>query len=160
MGSVVYIIDTHALLSMQDQGWTGEQINHVYDGLTSLVVDKMLTFPQCVVRECKRIAAGERVYLWVNSVSSSRHPKNCPWEYQEQVMALCPNLIDDDDPEEQTPVEVAAMALRLRESVPVEVVTDDATPLPTRDCLKNACLDLGVKSLSLVELLERHSILP
>ena len=80
--------------------------------------------------------------------------KDVPFAHQRQVLAVCPGLWDDLDPDNAHVGVLAyahhASAEQLR---PVTVVTEDVGPLPVRMSVTEACASLGFDCISTADFL-------
>ncbi|WP_093782069.1 DUF4411 family protein [Streptomyces sp. yr375] len=154
----MYVIDTDALVSMA-QLVPESNVNLLLEELVPLVEEGMVCFPDLVIAECKRLAHGESVALWVRSVAGSRVCKSVAYSFTIQVLATAPDLLDEEGEEESSQVAVAAMALYFSsQGADVVVVTEDRRPLPTRACLADACKEMDVSDLTVLEFLTQAGL--
>ncbi|MFF6948253.1 DUF4411 family protein [Streptomyces iakyrus] len=156
----MYIIDTDALLSIPGLV-QADQLNYLLEELVELVEDGKLCFPDYVIAECRRIANGEDIALWVRSISGSRVHKSVAYAFTMQVMSAVPELLDEDTEDESSQVAVAAMACYASQALDAQdvcVVTEDRSALPTRICLADACAELQIQEISVMEFLKRESL--
>jgi hypothetical protein len=155
----IHILDTHALLALPSICSKVEYFPSFLDGLTVMVRDGNLTFPDLVVKECQKYASGEQVYTWINAVSGHRRFKAVEGRWQEAVLGRCEEVLDMDGEIEQAPVLVASMAMMLGDQLSeVYVVTEDRKEVPERRCLAEACKDLGILTISALELAHRANL--
>ncbi|MET8256475.1 hypothetical protein [Micromonospora sp. NPDC005205] len=149
-GETLYVIDDHAVL-MIPRLCEVDSLPNVLDELTDMVRLGHLCFPDQIVHDCAKWATGETIHTWIKAVSGHRQLKKLPGKWQEEVLGQCEDLCDYDDENEQSPVLVAAMALMISREHPqvgISVVTEDRSSLPTRMSLNDACLTLGVTSMT------------
>ncbi|MGC5305952.1 hypothetical protein [Micromonospora zamorensis] len=149
-GETLYVIDNHAVLTIP-RLCELDSLPHVLNELTDLVGAGQLCFPDQIVHDCAKWATGETIHTWIKAVSGHRRLKKLPGKWQEEVLGQCEDLCDYDDDNEQSPVLVAAMALMISNEHPlvdVSVVTEDRSSLPTRMCLNDACVALGMTSMT------------
>jgi hypothetical protein len=149
----VYVLDADSFLQLPTLLPDGS-IHSLLDDLGDLVQEGYVTFPDHVLNECKRIAKGELIFTWMKAISASRKNHKVAYAHTVQVLAKCRDLLDEDAPEEQSPLAVAAMAHYLNSTdLDCVVVTEDRRPLPTRLCLSEACGVLGIPELTVVQFL-------
>ncbi|MEU4980842.1 DUF4411 family protein [Streptomyces sp. NPDC021969] len=154
----MYVIDTDALIAVA-QLVPESNINLLLEDLVPLVEEGNVCFPDLVIAECKRLAHGESIALWVRSVAGSRVCKSVAYSFTIQVLAAAPDLLDDSGEEESSQVAVAAMALYFSsKDDEVMVVTEDRRPLPTRTCLADACKEMDVSDLTVLEFLTQAGL--
>lgn len=143
---MTFVLDTEAALSLPSL-MPSARIGTCFESLSEHVEAGNLTFPDIVPRECKRIAEDENVTVWLRAVSGSRRFKSFGHRHQQNVLAVCEDLLDLDDEREQSPVAVAAMGDFLAHGGhDFIIVTEDRRPQPTRICLFDACSALGFKA--------------
>lgn len=158
----IYIIDAYSLLMMPSICKPQHQLGPLLQTMTDMVKNKQLTFPNLVVRDCKKFGAAEFPTMWADAASGHRDRSHHSsiHEYQEKVLANCYDILDPDDPEETAQLDVLALALQLS---PTEVnngrpriVTDDIHDVPERMCLHKAAAQMSVQSMTLSDFL--HAI--
>lgn len=146
----MFVIDTDSLLALAELA-PPANINLLLEELVPLVEEGTLCFPDLVMAELRRLAHGESIALWIRSVAGSRRCKSVAYSYMVQVLAATPGLLDESDEEESSQVAVLAMAIYLKESNEVHVVTDDRRPLPTRICLADACKEIEMETITALD---------
>jgi rRNA-processing protein FCF1 len=146
---LLYVIDTAALLTIQNG--RSDSAN-CFLGMTDLVNESKLCFPNEVVEELERLAREEEALVWAKTASSSRCHKGAPYNYVAWVLQACEDIADKSAHVSQEPAApyVAAQALELKtENVEALVVTEDVLEKPTRKCLRQACEDLELPFIQL-----------
>lgn len=151
----LYVIDAHALLTLPGLCSSEERIYSFFDHLTDEMASGNLTFPNQVLQDCKKFAEGEFLYTWIKAASAHRKHYRVDNGWQEEVLGTCEDLADFDDDCEQTQVIVASLALMNADTGrQCIVVTEDRLELPNRLCLSDACLSLGLESMTATEMLQ------
>jgi hypothetical protein len=156
----LYVVDAHALIELQTMNLPRPTLHQVLDEMTELVKRQRLCFPTPVVKFCKNFAGDEAVTMWVNAVSGHRVKKTVDAAFQTEVMDLCEEISDQDDPEESTPLFVAAMCLEMSSSLDVVIVTEDRRPQPTRMCFLEACDVLELPTMTLRAFIAQEIVTP
>ena len=131
------------------------------DGLSELVEDGELTFPNEVLAEVRSYCADADYAAWARAVSLGRRRSDVPYECVLQIVSKCKDLVDYEAyaDEEPAAVYVAAMAHQaLTASISVIVVTDEIAELPDRLPLGLACDELGFTRFTLRKFLETASL--
>lgn len=153
----IHVADTYALLEVPRACSSPSELPPVLDGLTTMIMDGSLTFPDIVVQECRKYAQGDHIYTWINAVSGHRFQKAVPGQWHVEVLGICADIIDEDDEADQAPLFVASMARMLSASGSSEVyvVTEDRKNVPERKCLAEACKDLDLVTITVADLIAR-----
>ncbi|MFC8532931.1 DUF4411 family protein [Streptomyces sp. NPDC057249] len=150
----LYVIDTHALLTLPTLCTSEDRVYSFFDLLTEEISAGNLTFPNLAMQDCKKFAEGEFIYTWVKAASAHRKQYRVDNGWQEDVLGTCEELADFDDECEQTPVLVASLALMVSDTGrSTVVVTEDNRELPNRMCLGDACQALGLASMSTADMI-------
>jgi hypothetical protein len=118
-------------------------------GMTDLLGEGKLCFPNEVVEELERIARKEAPLMWAKGCSPSRTNKGAPYPFIEWVGQDFPDLVDATarDTQETGAVYVVAQALALKDAnLGVTVVTNDIRAKPTRASTQEACVHFKIPS--------------
>jgi hypothetical protein len=144
----LYVLDTDSILALPHL-IPDDSIISFLEELVPFIESGNICFPDLVLSECRRIAEGEVISLWIRAVSGSRRHRNVPYSHTVKVLGRCIELLDGDDSEESSQVAVAAMTDYLCDKGvgQVHVVTDDRGELPTRISMAAACSQLGFLSI-------------
>lgn len=151
--SPVYIIDSYSLLAMPSLCKPHQQLGHLLTAMTDMVRQGILTFPNLVVKECKKYGSGEFPTMWADAASGHRQNISAPYEFMENVLDLCPDVADWDDSDESVQVDVLTLALFRARSSDVVVVTEDTNDVPERMCLIKAANQLALPAVTFSEFL-------
>ncbi|MFC4495804.1 hypothetical protein ACFPA8_16880 [Streptomyces ovatisporus] len=156
----IYVIDTHAALALPELCRDVEDRHLFFNTFTEMIRGGTLAFPELVVKDCQQFASGEYIYTWINAAAGHRTCKAVKSHWQEEVLGVCPEILDQDSEMEQTPVLVASMALMLSDDLltDVYVVTEDRLEVPERKCLAMACQDLELETMTARELAIKASL--
>lgn len=158
--TVVHVLDTETVIRIPTLIKTA-RLNECLDALTDHVSEGIVSFPDQVLTECKRIAAGETITMWLKAVAGSRQHHRVPYSETMKVLASCPNLLDVDNSDEPSSLAVAAMAKKLHDTgTDFAVVTEDDHPQPTRMCLAHACDELGFPRMDTMALMDTLRLVP
>jgi hypothetical protein len=152
-----YVLDISAVLRIPSLFGEQEKLNACLNSLTEHTENGRVVFPDQIVSDCRRIAAGEDITVWLRAIAGSRRCSTFPYEHQTNILAVCQDLLDQDSmQEEQSPVMVAAMGDYLATmGHSFEIVTEDRFELPTRMNLVDACKLLGFQSCKTKAFLKR-----
>lgn len=151
--SPVYIIDSYSLLAMPTLCKPHQHLGHLLTEMTEMVRAGALTFPNLVVKECKKYGSGEFPTMWADAASGHRRNIAPPYEFMETVLDLCPDVADWDDSDESVQVEVLTLALFRGASSEVIIVTEDTNDVPERMCLLKAANQLNIPAVTFPEFL-------
>lgn len=143
----IFVLDTESIVTIPVLV-KASKLNECLDALTDHVTSGVVSYPDQVLTECKRIADGESITTWLKAVAGSRKHHRVPYAQTVKVLASCPELIDVDASDEPSSVAVAAMGHSLYEAgTDFVIVTEDRRAQPTRLCLADACVALGFAAL-------------
>lgn len=149
----MYVMDGPAIVSV---AIAVPDPNKIYLGMTDLLEDGALCFPNEVLNELERTARNESSLVWARSCAASRAHKGAAYNFIEWVGHSFPDLVDTTARDTQEPgaVYVIAQALALLDAkLNVTVVTEDTRPKPTRACVLEACEHFDLRCLDLIEFL-------
>jgi hypothetical protein len=156
---VIYVLDGPAIVSVP---LVVPDPSGAFLGMTDLLSDGKLCFPNEVVVELERIARNEPPLVWAKGCAPNRAHKGAPYGFIEWVGRDFPSLIDPTarDTHESGAVYVVAQALALADAdVSVTVVTNDVREKPTRASTLQACEHFELSCLELRDFLEAVGLL-
>ncbi|QCW51452.1 hypothetical protein FE634_15440 [Nocardioides dongxiaopingii] len=150
----LYVIDAYGLSAVGDLV-EPSLLKKALHELTDLVKDGRLRFPDSVWRECCKYLDEHGLGLWAKSVAGHLSTDSSTWAHEDEVLDQASDLVDPDATEYQTQVDVAKIAVWLQSSGhAVEVVTEDVGDRPDRMSLTDACIQLGLATLSTTDFLD------
>lgn len=155
---MLYVADSAAIIEVQN---SRPNSSACFNGMTALVEESSLCFPDEVIEELGRLAKDEAGHVWARAVSGSRCHRGAPFNYVTWVLQECSGLVDATALASQEPaaVYVAAQALQLsNDGKEVAVVTEDVHEKPTRQCLAEACERLELSHTDLDGFLSQANI--
>jgi hypothetical protein len=156
---MIYVLDGPAIVSV---ALVVPDPNAVFLGMTDLLNEGKLCFPNEVVEELERIARNEAPLVWAKGCAPSRTNKGAPYPFIEWVGQDFPDLIDTTarDTQESGAVYVVAQALTLEDAnLSVTVVTNDVRAKPTRASTQQACQHFKIPCMELVDFLAALDLL-
>lgn len=156
---MIYVVDGPAIVSVP---LIAPDPSAVFLGMTDLLNDGNLCFPNEVVDELERTARKESPLMWAKGCAPNRTNKGAPYRFIEWVGQDFPSLIDATarDTHETGAVYVVAQALALKEAkIAVSVVTNDIREKPTRASTLQACEHFKLPCLELAEFLATVGLL-
>ena len=150
--SHTYIVAADALVNIGRECADATGVQAVLSALYQLVLQGHLAFPPEAVKDCVRYAPGEAVTNWAQPTASSFQDADAPYEFIEEVLVDCPELLDPDEVELRVGVSVLALAIyRRRHGHDVCVVTNEIVDGPGTICIATACKRLDLQYLTLRE---------
>jgi rRNA maturation endonuclease Nob1 len=154
----VHVLDSSSLIRIKHEYGPAEQWN-VCDQLKGLVESGRAAFPKQVHREVARVQHPDAPGAMIDAVYQAKSVQF--WEPDDEtvrrVLAAAPLLHDWDARDDPADAYVVAMALELHESDDFEgvVVSADVVDREDRTSIRTACERLGLRCVSLPELLDQ-----
>ena len=155
MGTI-HVVDSYALMAMEEQV-PGSKLHRVLPDIANQIAAGWVSFPDAVPKECVAYPDEVGIATWIHAAAAGR-PRSAspPFQYEQQVLHLCVELLDDDDSGLQPQIDVAAFALHLQGTCTddeVLLVTGDVVPRADRASLNEAAPRLGLITRSVYDFL-------
>lgn len=151
----ICLIDTYALIEVVNVCANETARGAVLAQFTREVQAGTLSFPDSVAAECRAYLGDGICTVWIEAVGGHRKTEVVPHAMTSRALALCPGLVDPDNPDVQAQPEIGAMACSLLDQgLDVSIVTNDFVAMTDRTPLADACPLLGVPRLDIREYIE------
>lgn len=155
----LYIIDASSLLAVkQICGNDEKRANDVFRFMFSLTTTDDLGFPACVPARCREFDDANIASVWALPTHSNMRVRSVPHSYQAEVLAVCPELLDEaSDEDDQFQVELVAFAYSFAKADrDVVIVTEEVHSTPFREAIPIAAVALGMSSMTMADFMFEH----
>lgn len=142
-----FVLDSHCLADLSHAVTAaGADLDVVLDAMNGLLERNEIECPPLVISECRKYGEpSDRAMVWARTASAQFSRSSVSYAIVDEVVALCPEMVDVDGTEENPQVEVLALTLaRRREGVDAVVVTAQVTDTPLAMSLRTAALRVQV----------------
>ncbi|KUM30326.1 hypothetical protein AQ436_12090 [Arthrobacter sp. EpRS66] len=128
----LFVLDATSIIALEESCKDNLlSLEDVLAKLTNLAINGNLICPRLAIDQCKKLGPADRGTTWVRGVSGHFSTQEESWEYYEQVLDTCDQMVDPDDLDENPQVGVLAAALKHRDSGrEVVVVTEQKVDTP------------------------------
>lgn len=146
-----YILDATAVIALEDDCNAGSFVlDDVLDYMTTLAINGSLICPRLAIDQCRKLGSSDPGTRWVRTASGHFDDTEESWEYYDQVLDSCNDLVDPDDLEENPQVGVLASALKHRDGgYDVTVVTAQWENNPLQRSQGSAASMLNIPAISM-----------
>jgi hypothetical protein len=145
-----YVLDTAAIISIEKESvQLGVSASEVFRRMTDLTVAGDLICPPIVVSECKKYGGEDEGTNWLRLAVANFNDTSQHYSFLDAAMDCCPEMFDEDDPEENPQLVVLALALyRKNKGQDVVIVTGDWVNQPAVRALGHSAANATVLAIS------------
>ena len=128
----LFVLDATSIIALENSCRENRlSLDIIFAELTNLAINGNLICPRLAIDQCKKLGPTDRGTTWVRGVSGHFSSQEESWDYYEQVLDTCDQMVDPDDLDENPQVGVLAAALKHRDDGrDVVVVTEQWVDTP------------------------------